>query len=229
MRLKMKRPFVYHVGTTKIHKAGLLLIDNNCNVYILERFLSYTKINEKNKDYFWEKIQIPRGTLESKIDENLLITAIREFTEETSLHYRKNTDLYLYKYPFLLHWKDDSKEYSYQIYIMYLKNKADLIQSINQRFEFKLLIQRRGDDNDNDEKIIQLERKTNLKKIVRENRYFKLKILPIYRYFFDMIKIVEKNSSVTNNYLQFLNFLYNMLPSMASLSLNTNFTKITIV
>lgn len=61
-----------------------------------------------------EKIQIPRGI--SEAGESLLITALREFGEETRC---VNSDFIIYPEPFELTWTDDGTRWTYMIYVAY--------------------------------------------------------------------------------------------------------------
>lgn len=66
------------------------------------------------EDTHIEKIQIPRGI--SEAGESLLITALREFGEETRC---VNSDFIIYTKPFELTWTDDGTRWTYMIYVAY--------------------------------------------------------------------------------------------------------------
>lgn len=205
MKLKTKVQSASDVATQKIHKAGLLVIDRNLNVYTLERLHPYdslctTKPTTSDDKFFWERWQIPRGS-SSKKKERLLETALREFTEETSLHYVKNQKYYIYKKNFILEWFD-KKQWSYTIYVMYID--CNLLRSNKEHYEFEI-----QSNTASEFTIKQIERHHNWKRIVRENKILKLNIvsLPTYNEF--MIATLKKNN-IISNYFTFLQWMYDV-------------------
>ncbi|AKR17345.1 NUDIX [Urbanus proteus nucleopolyhedrovirus] len=103
--------------TTKMKCSGLLLIikPNKAVLLCARQAYNSSKVYTRRivDNVFLEKISIPRGKRD-ECDDNDYETAIREFIEETGTFFN---EAYVYREPFMLHWRDGGVMYRYCVYV----------------------------------------------------------------------------------------------------------------
>lgn len=148
---------------TPIHRgAGIMMFTLNYNVYLIQLKTPYPNTfigpniegfphsykilseNPKKDDNFYkyefinftEKLAIPRGKVSKRQPEDLIITALREFCEETQLDI--NCDVMIYNRSHQLEWRDAGSSnntlYSYTIFVGFLPKSVyytNLISELN--------------------------------------------------------------------------------------------------
>ncbi|WKA13558.1 MAG: nudix Ac38 [Cotesia congregata filamentous virus 2] len=201
--------------SNQIRKAGLLVIDNKNMAKFLYRRIPYPKKKDKNNcvddnnemEYYWEKIQVPRG-IKKYNTECLLSCAIREFFEETGCIL--NGKCYLYNRPFILSWLSNNINYKYAIFIIFIENfdintivdKNHLILDVNLKKYDGVLKNEKTFHYD-----LISKNKSSYKAVFYELMHLYPINISLTMYFKFMKQILKDNKHVKNNYELFFDYI----------------------
>lgn len=152
---------------------------------------------KRNINVSVEGISIPRGGMHPR-DGNMIVTAIREFVEETNL---SPETVIIYNESFLLWWRDQGRVYQYKIFVGLLGTPTVSMFTDTKRYEY---IHKPTSDSDGDQYNTIMLQRHKINKYEEKRNVIRLTLRD---YLYYMINY-QLNTYTESNYLDFFQFIY---------------------